>query len=249
MREPQRDTGNSGSIAAAPSPTSSRARPDGALVTHKLLSENPEQYRDAAVAGIRHLLGVAAGAADPGRADRRGQDGHDGGDQRAARAQGRADGAGDHARLPRRAAHRLPEPAAPVRPAHRAAGTALRARDRGRRAHRGARRGRAAARRGARCAANCSAAYDAGLRALRDRADARLPLHGARAGGGAHRARDRVSAGVGVARGQPADEARRARRHDGGRRLPVADPAPLRRSRWRPTCPARGCSSCRATAA
>src|SRR5437764_13920114 len=40
-------------------------RPDGALVTHKLLSENPEQYRDAAVAGIRHLLGVAPGAAIP----------------------------------------------------------------------------------------------------------------------------------------------------------------------------------------
>ncbi|HWJ94263.1 MAG TPA: hydantoinase/oxoprolinase family protein, partial [Telluria sp.] len=36
-------------------------RPDGALVTHKLLSENPEQYRDAAVAGIRHLLGMVAG--------------------------------------------------------------------------------------------------------------------------------------------------------------------------------------------
>ena len=31
------------------------------LVTHKLLSENPEQYRDAAVAGIRHLLGLKAG--------------------------------------------------------------------------------------------------------------------------------------------------------------------------------------------
>ncbi|MFN3495689.1 MAG: hydantoinase/oxoprolinase N-terminal domain-containing protein, partial [Hydrogenophaga sp.] len=31
------------------------------LVTHKLLSENPEQYRDAAVAGIRHLLGLQAG--------------------------------------------------------------------------------------------------------------------------------------------------------------------------------------------
>jgi 5-oxoprolinase (ATP-hydrolysing) len=40
-------------------------RPDGALVTHKLLSENPEQYRDAAVAGIRHLLGLAPGAALP----------------------------------------------------------------------------------------------------------------------------------------------------------------------------------------
>ncbi|VVE49272.1 5-oxoprolinase [Pandoraea aquatica] len=36
-------------------------RPDGTLVTHKLLSENPEQYRDAAVAGIRHLLGLTAG--------------------------------------------------------------------------------------------------------------------------------------------------------------------------------------------
>jgi len=35
--------------------------PDGTLVTHKLLSDNPEQYRDAAVAGIRHLLGLAPG--------------------------------------------------------------------------------------------------------------------------------------------------------------------------------------------
>jgi 5-oxoprolinase (ATP-hydrolysing) len=40
-------------------------RPDGSLATHKLLSENPEQYRDAAVAGIRHLLGVAPGASIP----------------------------------------------------------------------------------------------------------------------------------------------------------------------------------------
>ncbi len=36
-------------------------KPDGSLVTHKLLSENPEHYRDAAVAGIRHLLGLKAG--------------------------------------------------------------------------------------------------------------------------------------------------------------------------------------------
>ena len=36
-------------------------RPDGSLVTHKLLSENPERYRDAAVAGIRHLLGLKPG--------------------------------------------------------------------------------------------------------------------------------------------------------------------------------------------
>ncbi|MBI2771582.1 MAG: hydantoinase B/oxoprolinase family protein [Burkholderiales bacterium] len=38
-------------------------KPDGSLVTHKLLSENPEQYKDAAVAGIRHLLGLKAGEA------------------------------------------------------------------------------------------------------------------------------------------------------------------------------------------
>jgi len=36
-------------------------RPDGSLVTHKLLSENPEQYQDAAVEGIRHLLGLRPG--------------------------------------------------------------------------------------------------------------------------------------------------------------------------------------------
>jgi 5-oxoprolinase (ATP-hydrolysing) len=36
-------------------------KPDGSLVTYKLLSENPEQYPDAAVAGIRHLLGLKAG--------------------------------------------------------------------------------------------------------------------------------------------------------------------------------------------
>ncbi|MCK9512348.1 MAG: hydantoinase B/oxoprolinase family protein [Pigmentiphaga sp.] len=40
-------------------------RPDGSLATAKLLSENPEQYDDAAVAGIRRLLGVAAGDAVP----------------------------------------------------------------------------------------------------------------------------------------------------------------------------------------
>ncbi|MBO0826550.1 MAG: hydantoinase B/oxoprolinase family protein [Streptosporangiales bacterium] len=34
-------------------------RPDGSLVTHKLLSDNPSRYDDAAVAGIRQLLGVA----------------------------------------------------------------------------------------------------------------------------------------------------------------------------------------------
>jgi 5-oxoprolinase (ATP-hydrolysing) len=35
-------------------------RPDGTLVTHKLLSEDPDRYPDAAVAGIRALLGERA---------------------------------------------------------------------------------------------------------------------------------------------------------------------------------------------
>jgi 5-oxoprolinase (ATP-hydrolysing) len=33
-------------------------RPDGRLIAHKLLSDNPRAYRDAAVAGIRQLLGL-----------------------------------------------------------------------------------------------------------------------------------------------------------------------------------------------
>ncbi len=41
-------------------------RPDGALVTHKLLSENPERYADAAIAGIREILRVRPGEAIPG---------------------------------------------------------------------------------------------------------------------------------------------------------------------------------------
>src|SRR5450432_3945486 len=40
-------------------------RPDGTLTTEKLLSENPERYADAAVHGIRKLLGLAPGAAIP----------------------------------------------------------------------------------------------------------------------------------------------------------------------------------------
>ncbi|HSC99588.1 MAG TPA: hydantoinase B/oxoprolinase family protein [Casimicrobiaceae bacterium] len=35
-------------------------RPDGVLLTHKLLSDNPERYRDAAVQGIRDILGLDA---------------------------------------------------------------------------------------------------------------------------------------------------------------------------------------------
>lgn len=39
-------------------------RPDGRLLTHKLLSDNPSRYADAAVAGIRELLGAEPGVPD-----------------------------------------------------------------------------------------------------------------------------------------------------------------------------------------
>lgn len=39
-------------------------RPDGRLVTHKLLSDNPARYADAAVAGVRALLGDSADPVD-----------------------------------------------------------------------------------------------------------------------------------------------------------------------------------------
>ncbi len=39
--------------------------PDGSLKAHKLLSENPENYRDAAIQGIRDLMGIAKDAPIP----------------------------------------------------------------------------------------------------------------------------------------------------------------------------------------
>src|ERR1041384_1660566 len=40
-------------------------RPDGSLTTHKLLSENPPRYEDAALQGLRDAMGGAAGAPLP----------------------------------------------------------------------------------------------------------------------------------------------------------------------------------------
>jgi 5-oxoprolinase (ATP-hydrolysing) len=43
-------------------------RPDGTVATHKLLSDNPGRYDDAAIAGVRHFLGLHAGSRIPGDA-------------------------------------------------------------------------------------------------------------------------------------------------------------------------------------
>ncbi len=127
-------------------------RPDGTLVAHKLLSENPEAYRDAAVQGIRDLLGLAPGEPIPAGDGRCRQDGHDGRHQCAARAQGRAHAAAHHQGFPRRAQDRLPGAAEDFRQAHHQAGDAVRARGRGRRARARRRHGGARASTWRRCA-------------------------------------------------------------------------------------------------
>jgi len=43
-------------------------RPDGTLVVHKLLSENPDRYADAPIQGIRDLLGLGEGEPIPAEA-------------------------------------------------------------------------------------------------------------------------------------------------------------------------------------
>ena len=64
------------------------ASPDGTLLTHKLLSENPERYKDAAIAGIAEVIGVPR-TAHPARGDdRKREDGYHGRHQRAAGTQG-----------------------------------------------------------------------------------------------------------------------------------------------------------------
>ena len=99
--------------------------PDGRLLTHKLLSENPEAYADAATAGIGDLLGDARGRHAPDRADPQRQDGHHGRHQCAARAQGRSRPVAGERRVPRRARDRLSGAAKDLRAQNREAVDAL----------------------------------------------------------------------------------------------------------------------------
>ena len=102
-------------------------RPDGSLVAHKLLSENPEAYADAAVQGIRNLLGLKPGEAIPA--------GHVGavkmGTTVATNAllerKGERTALAHHQRLPRRTEDRLPGAAENLCPPYHQAGHALRA--------------------------------------------------------------------------------------------------------------------------
>ena len=150
-------------------------RPDGTLVAHKLLSENPEAYRDAAVQGIRDLLGLAPGQPIPA--------GTIGAVKMGTTVATNAllERKGERTLLlitrgfPRRAQDRLPGAAEDLRPPHHQAGDAVRARGRGGRARARRRHGgaRARPRRGARRACGRARRRHQGGR---DRVHARLPL-------------------------------------------------------------------------
>ena len=194
---------------------------------HKLLSENPEAYRDAAVQGIRDLLGLAPGEPIPAGAIGAVKMGTTVATNALLERKGDRTLLADHQGLPRRAADRLPGAAEDLRPPHRQAGHAVRARRRSRRARARRRHGRARARSRRRARASSSAP--------RPTASTPSPIvfmhayrytEHERRGRGAG-ARARLRAGLGQPRSLAADQARRPRRHHRRRRLSVADPAPL----------------------
>ena len=200
--------------------------PDGTLTAHKLLSENPEAYRDAAVQGIRDLLGLKRGEPiPPGRVgavkmgttvatnallERKGDR------TLLVTTKGFRDALriGYQARPKIFAKHiikpdMLFERVIEVDERVRADGTVEKAPD------------LAAVR------ADLAAALRRRHQGGRDRVHARLSLSRAREAGRGARARDGLRAGLGQPRGLAADQAGRPRRHHGGGCLSVADPAPL----------------------
>ena len=106
-------------------------RPDGTLVAHKLLSVSPAPTGTPPSRGSAHLLGVAPG--EPLPADQIGavRLGTTVATNALLERKGERSVLVITAGLPGRAADRLPEPAAHLRPAHRAARPAVRAGHRG----------------------------------------------------------------------------------------------------------------------
>jgi hypothetical protein len=206
-----------------------RPEPDGSytLVTHKLLSDNPEQYRDAAVAGIRHLLGLLPGqpvtpedvecvkmgttVATNALLERKGEP------TLLVTTRGFRDALRiAYQNRPRLFDRRIVLPellySRVIEAEERvgAHGDVVQALDE------------------AHLREQLQAAFDTGLRSV-----AIVFLHGyrftgARAGGRAHRPRGGLHPGQHQPPDQPDDEVRQPGRHHRGRRLPVADPAPLR---------------------
>ncbi len=101
--------------------------PDGEILCHKLLSENPEAYRDAAVQGIRDLMGIENRGRIPMENIGAVKMGTTVATNALLERQGDRVFLITNRGLRRRAAHRLPDPARAVQPPHRQTRDALRA--------------------------------------------------------------------------------------------------------------------------
>ena len=229
--------GTSGSTAAAPSPTSSARDPDGRAARRASCSRRiPAPIATPPSQGIRDLLGLAAGAPIPPALIGEVKMGTTVATNALLERKGERVAAGDRRSGFRDALRdRLPGAARHLRQADRQAGACST---------------RASSRSTSASAptARSSTPLDLGRRA-------RAALE-ARAGGGhptpspssscmpiaipsTSRRSPRSRASIGFAQVSvshevsPADQAGRPRRHHRGRRLSLADPAPLRRRRWR----------------
>ena len=167
--------------------------------------------------------------------------GHHARHERADHAQRCADGAGDDARLRRRAGDRLPGPAAAVRSDGSQAAAADDGGRRDRRARDARRAGACCAATKQSCGSNCKSLRDAGIESL-----AICLLHAdrhprARATGRAHCARSWLSRDQRVARRRAAAEVRGAGRYDGRRCVFESGAARVRRAAARRRCQAASC--------
>ena len=110
--------------------------PHGEIRIHKLLSDNPDQYEDAALQGIRDLLGLAPGDALPAAAIDAVKMGTTVATNALLERRGEPTALAITAWPRRRAADRLPASPGHLRAPYRAARAALRPRGRDRRARR-----------------------------------------------------------------------------------------------------------------
>ena len=108
-------------------------RPDGQLVTHKLLSENTERYVDAPVQGIRELLGIPANQPIPAELIEVVKMGNHRRDKCVARTKRRSHPSPHYQRFPRRLKDWLSKPSRHLRPGNNSTRNALRTSYRSRR--------------------------------------------------------------------------------------------------------------------
>ena len=218
--------------------------PDGALHPRKLLSENPEAYRDAAIQGIRDLLGLQPGEPIPAGLIGEIKMGT------TVATNALLERKGDRVLLliTKGFATRCASPtrrgptSSPRRSSFPSSFTSASSRSRS---------ACAPTVRSKRCSTSLrlepaiEQAKAGRHRRRRDRLHACLEISRARAGGRRGLPQDRLLAGLGQPRGLAAGQAGRPRRHDRRRRLSVADPVALCATRVAAELGIQPCRPCR----